>query len=95
MKEIKFNPIGIIHSDFKKSKGKPIQSNTSKGSKGWVEIFKDYKRGLKDIESIKIFIKNLDILDWTPLLDIKPYVPKFDFIRSAKIGWLEKSLKKL
>lgn len=35
-------------------------------------------------------IENLDILDGTPLLDIKPYVPDFDRPGEIRIGWLEK-----
>ncbi len=36
-------------------------------------------------------IENVDILDGTPLLDIKPYVPEFDSPGPVRIGWLEKS----
>jgi len=32
-------------------------------------------------------IEGIDILDNTPLLDIKPYVPDFDIRENAKIGW--------
>jgi soluble P-type ATPase len=32
-----------------------------------------------------------DILDRTPLLDIKPYVPEFDHQEDFRIGWLEKA----
>lgn len=32
---------------------------------------------------------DLDILDGTPLLDIKPYVPDFDAPNEVKAGWLE------
>lgn len=35
-------------------------------------------------------IENVDILDKTPLLDVKPYVPKFDIHQADSIGWLEK-----
>jgi tRNA-Thr(GGU) m(6)t(6)A37 methyltransferase TsaA len=31
----------------------------------------------------------IDVFDGTPLLDIKPYVPKFDERKNVKIGWLE------
>ena len=31
----------------------------------------------------------LDILDGTPLLDIKPYIPEFDAPGGVRIGWLE------
>jgi len=33
-------------------------------------------------------IENVDILDGTPLLDIKPYVPEFDQYPADRIGWL-------
>jgi len=32
-------------------------------------------------------IRGIDVLDETPLLDIKPYIPKFDIIESASNGW--------
>ena len=34
-------------------------------------------------------IAETDILDGTPLLDIKPYVPQFDQREKVKVGWLE------
>jgi len=34
-------------------------------------------------------VRGIDMLDGTPLLDIKPYVPKFDRRGKVKIGWLE------
>jgi tRNA-Thr(GGU) m(6)t(6)A37 methyltransferase TsaA len=34
-------------------------------------------------------IQNVDILDGTPLLDIKPYVPEFDAQVKVRTGWLE------
>ena len=37
----------------------------------------------------KLDIRDVDILDGTPLLDIKPYVPQFDIFRVARSGWLE------
>jgi len=33
-------------------------------------------------------IAEVDVLDGTPLLDIKPYVPQFDLREGARIGWL-------
>ena len=32
-------------------------------------------------------VSGVDMLDGTPLLDIKPYVPRFDAIPSASEGW--------
>ena len=34
-------------------------------------------------------IEGIDILDGTPLLDIKPYVPEIDRPEDIRIGWLE------
>jgi len=44
---------------------------------------------LLKVEGNILHIANLDILDGTPLLDIKPYVPDFDAPSQARIGWLE------
>jgi tRNA-Thr(GGU) m(6)t(6)A37 methyltransferase TsaA len=40
-------------------------------------------------------VKNIDVLDGTPLLDIKPYVPAIDIRKVSKIGWMEKKIKDL
>jgi tRNA (adenine37-N6)-methyltransferase len=37
----------------------------------------------------ELVIEGVDILDGTPLLDIKPYVPAFDAYPDEKAGWLE------
>jgi tRNA-Thr(GGU) m(6)t(6)A37 methyltransferase TsaA len=44
---------------------------------------------LEKIEGHTLHVENIDILDGTPLLDIKPYVPEFDRYPAEKIGWLE------
>ncbi len=36
-------------------------------------------------------LAEVDFLDGTPLLDIKPYVPRFDCREDARSGWLEDS----
>ncbi|MCD6232094.1 tRNA (N6-threonylcarbamoyladenosine(37)-N6)-methyltransferase TrmO [Candidatus Aerophobetes bacterium] len=150
MSEIKYQPIGVIHSPFKEPRGVPIQPIAGEGVKGTVEVFPEYTEGLKDIEKFshiiliyhfhlsqksslkvkpymddqvhgvfatrapsrpnhigisvvhlikvegeKLYIKDLDIIDNTPLLDIKPYVPEFDVRQVKKIGWLKKNVDKL
>jgi tRNA (adenine37-N6)-methyltransferase len=45
---------------------------------------------LLKIESNILYIEHVDIIDKTPLIDIKPYVPQFDKSSSVKTGWLEK-----
>jgi tRNA-Thr(GGU) m(6)t(6)A37 methyltransferase TsaA len=48
---------------------------------------------LEKIEDGVLHIRDVDILDGTPLLDIKPYVPRFDAPMKVRIGWLQKARK--
>jgi tRNA-Thr(GGU) m(6)t(6)A37 methyltransferase TsaA len=144
MNDIKFTPIGIIHTPFAEQKGTPIQPHRGRGVKGTIEVFPQYADGLADldgfshiyllfhlhrsdgfnlrvipylddtergvfatraprrpnpiglsivrlvkVEGVTLYIEDLDILDGTPLLDIKPYVPHFDDAEEFRIGWLE------
>ncbi len=50
---------------------------------------------LNKIENSILYISGLDILDGTPLLDIKPFVSDFDNIKATKKGWLDKNVNKL
>jgi tRNA-Thr(GGU) m(6)t(6)A37 methyltransferase TsaA len=148
--EIRYEPIGIIHSPFKVPSGTPIQSAVSQSIEGTVEIFPEYVEGLADLEGFShiylifhfhlsrayflkvtpfldnqlhgvfgtraparpnpigisivrlvrregstLYIRDVDIVDGTPLLDIKPYVPEFDTRDVERIGWLEKQVHKL
>ena len=43
---------------------------------------------LLGIDGGTLRIQDVDILDGTPLLDIKPYVPAFDHRETDRIGWL-------
>ena len=47
------------------------------------------------IEGKILWIKDLDIIDGTPVLDIKPYIPEFDSQDITKRGWLENNVSKL
>jgi len=44
---------------------------------------------LKKVEGNRLTVSGIDVLDGTPLLDIKPYVPEFDHRENARTGWLE------
>lgn len=46
---------------------------------------------LLKIRGAVLDIADVDILDGTPLLDIKPYVPQFDSYPSSKAGWFDAS----
>ncbi len=144
-REIKYSPIGIIHSPHNDIKGMPIQPTGAKGIRGTVDVKKKYVAGLKDLQGFEyviliyhlhrsegysldvkpflddslrgvfatrapkrpnaigmsivrllkvqdniLTIEDVDILDGTPLLDIKPYVPDFDVRKTKSIGWLSR-----
>jgi len=36
-------------------------------------------------------VADIDVLDGTPLIDIKPYVPQFDAFPGSKAGWCDRS----
>lgn len=42
---------------------------------------------LTGVAGTVLHIADVDIVDGTPLLDIKPYVPPFDSRETARIGW--------
>ena len=44
---------------------------------------------LDRIEGLTLHVSNVDILDGTPVLDIKPYIPYADAYPDAKEGWLD------
>lgn len=50
---------------------------------------------LLSIEKNSLTIENVDILDGTPLLDIKPYISDFDIHEIDKSGWIENKADKL
>lgn len=145
MEVIQYRPIGVIHTPFKTPEGTPIQPPGGVDDCAVVEVFPEYREGLRDIEGFShiillyhchrssavrltvtpflddaehglfatraparpnaiglsvvrllrvegasLFIREVDIVDGTPLLDIKPYVPKFDARSCERTGWLEK-----
>jgi len=135
--------IGVVHSPYKTTADAPFQGN-DKISK--IEISKEYKGGLKDIEGfthLHVFywlhkskgfslivttpwdtishglfttrsphrpnpighavvelveqkdnilsVRGLDAIEWTPIIDIKPYIKKLDVKTDAISGWIEKT----
>lgn len=46
------------------------------------------------VEGPTLHVRGVDILDGTPLLDIKPYVPDFDEPTEFRLGWLEEARRK-
>ncbi len=44
-------------------------------------------------ESNKLLVSEIDLIDGTPILDIKPYISQFDEIKSERNGWYDKAGK--
>lgn len=50
---------------------------------------------LVKVEGNRLFVSGVDILDGTPLLDIKPFVPAFDVREATKTGWFQHAVHQL
>lgn len=140
---IEIQPIGTIHTPFSELEGMPIQPKGAKEVKGTVELFEQYRPGLKDLDGFShifliyafhrssgfklevvpfldnqprglfstrapkrpnpiglsvvlldrvedgiLHVTGIDVLNGTPLLDIKPYVPDFDHFPEVRTGWI-------
>ncbi|MFT5697422.1 MAG: tRNA-Thr(GGU) m(6)t(6)A37 methyltransferase TsaA [Desulforhopalus sp.] len=46
---------------------------------------------LVGVEKNLIKVRGIDILDGTPLLDIKPYIESFDAVQNSRSGWMKGS----
>jgi tRNA-Thr(GGU) m(6)t(6)A37 methyltransferase TsaA len=44
---------------------------------------------LDQVNGGTLIVNGIDILDQTPLIDIKPYIPRFDLFKDASNGWVE------
>jgi tRNA-Thr(GGU) m(6)t(6)A37 methyltransferase TsaA len=149
MKEILFEPIGVIRTPFTNPKDMPIQPVGARGIQGTVELRSELSQGLEDLDGFShivllyafhesegyellvtpfmddvprgvfatraprrpnalglsvvrllavqgatLRVEGVDILDGTPLLDIKPHVPDFDSPPAERTGWLSENARK-
>ncbi len=42
-----------------------------------------------------LYLAEVDMLDGTPLLDIKPFVPEFDHREDVRVGWMERAFREV
>lgn len=49
---------------------------------------------LVKIQGNRLYVKDVDVLDGTPVLDIKPYVPRFDSFPVKRCGWIDTAERK-
>ena len=78
--KIEYQPIGVIHTPFKKLKGMPIQPSGADGVHGTVEVFKDFAVGLQDLEGFSHIMllyhfhrSTESSLIVTPFMDSQPH----------------------
>lgn len=50
---------------------------------------------LKKVDGLKVYITNSDILDGSPVIDIKPYLPYSDSFPESKTGWVTSGLEEI
>ncbi|MFO7677112.1 MAG: tRNA (N6-threonylcarbamoyladenosine(37)-N6)-methyltransferase TrmO [Thermoplasmatota archaeon] len=79
---------------------KPFLDDTVRGIFATRAVNRPNPIGLSIVKLLKVdknilHIQHVDIIDKTPLLDIKPYVPVFDEATHTKTGWLEKNIDNL
>lgn len=43
---------------------------------------------LDEIDGTRLSVSNLDLVDGTPILDIKPFAPKIEDLSALEIGWM-------
>ena len=97
-----FSHIIIIYS-FHKSKGyslhvKPFLDDVSRGLFATRTPNRPNPIGISNVRLLErrgniLKIKGMDVIDNTPLIDIKPFVPRFDDRERVRFGWLEEKLR--
>jgi tRNA-Thr(GGU) m(6)t(6)A37 methyltransferase TsaA len=45
---------------------------------------------LDRVEKDTLFLSQIDLVDGTPILDVKPYIPSYDLAESPRAGWTER-----
>jgi len=48
---------------------------------------------LLKVDGCRLEVEGVDVLDATPLIDIKPYVPAFDVYPADRIGWFAANIQ--
>ena len=82
-----------LNAPSNKPKVRPPRSDEKKGVFATRSPHRPNPIGLSVVELLRIegpevFVKGLDILDGTPVLDLKPYLPYADAVTGANHGWL-------
>jgi len=72
----------------------PFMDNVPRGVFATRSPLRPNHIGLSIVELVEVnknvvTIKGVDVLDGTPLLDIKPYIAHFDHVNNSRSGWMQ------
>jgi len=145
MEEVRYRPIGVVHSPFLAEDHIPPRRLDRRGVEGTVELFPEYTEGLRDLEGFShvvllchlhlsagyalavkppsdtvthgvfatrsprrpnpisltvvrlrkieknvLHVTDIDLVDGTPVLDIKPYFTAVPAEDAVTTGWMER-----
>ena len=95
-----YTPIGHLWTPYNTLESIPKSMGRPPVAEGVIELEPVYEEGLLDIEGFShpvellsrqgrnLQIRGVDVVDGTPVLDIKPYLRHFDCRPEAGIGWI-------
>ena len=94
-----FDHIWLLYVFHHNSTWKPLTNppySDGKGRKGVFATRSPYRPNplglscvrLQNISGNRVYVTGSDLLDNTPILDIKPYIPEYDSFPEARRGWL-------
>ncbi len=71
----------------------PFMDNTPRGVFSTRSPLRPGHIGLSIVELLgregnELKVRGIDVLDQTPLLDIKPYIAEFDEVKESRSGWM-------
>lgn len=95
-----FSRIWVIYEFHQNKTWRPLANpprTDGKGRKGVFATRSPYRPNQIGLSCVKllsvlknrIYIADSDLLNGTPVLDIKPYIPEYDSFPDARTGWLE------
>jgi tRNA (Thr-GGU) A37 N-methylase len=100
---IEMRIIGRASTPWRRREDAPHQPSAAANSAATIIIDAEYRAALADLDSFgriwvlflfdEVRVQGIDLLDDTPILDLKPYIPFIDAWPDAGHGWLEPYLE--
>lgn len=100
----RFSHITVVYYMHEAEKTKlktiPLTEDEERGIFGTRSPSRPNHLGISTMRLLKLSsrfleVQGLDVLDGTPVLDIKPYVPKVDIVKGVDNEWLIRKIEKL